>query len=88
MNACLQFEDHAGNVVYEQHASAAGDFHFVAEEEGEYKLCFTAADFHTAQASWQELALRQGVWVTQSHCAGKPESSRIDGQCSTVSGLA
>ena len=42
-SAALQFEDQHGNVIYERHANPGGDFHFIAAEEGEYKLCFTVS---------------------------------------------
>ena len=37
-----QFEDPAGNVVFERHGESEGAFHFTTTAEGEYKLCFTA----------------------------------------------
>jgi hypothetical protein len=46
-----RFEDPQGHLVYERHGSASGEFHFVSGDEGEYKLCFTAKDYHTAQGT-------------------------------------
>ena len=37
-----QFEDPQGQLVFDRHGSSDGDFHFTANSEGEYKLCFTA----------------------------------------------
>lgn len=46
-----RFEDPQGQLVFDRHASSDGDFHFTANSEGEYKLCFTAKDYHTAQGT-------------------------------------
>lgn len=75
-----RFEDNEGTVIYEQHSETTGDFHFVAAGEGEYKLCFTAADYHSAQLTrigltwrsgaeahnWQEVAKKENLNVVQT----------------------
>ncbi|KAL4420637.1 hypothetical protein ABPG75_010293 [Micractinium tetrahymenae] len=45
------FEDPNGALVFERHGAADADFHFTSAAEGEYKLCFTAKDYHTAQGA-------------------------------------
>lgn len=45
----VRFEDPNGALVFERHGASEADFHFTTAVEGEYKLCFTAKDYHTAQ---------------------------------------
>ncbi|KAL4451435.1 hypothetical protein ABPG77_009507 [Micractinium sp. CCAP 211/92] len=47
----VRFEDPNGALVFERHGASEADFHFTAAIEGEYKLCFTAKDYHTAQST-------------------------------------
>lgn len=56
----VRFEDAAANVVFEQRGNSQGDFHFIAAEEGEYKLCWTVADYATAQTTRLRLNWRSG----------------------------
>ncbi|KDD77193.1 emp24/gp25L/p24 family GOLD domain-containing protein [Helicosporidium sp. ATCC 50920] len=49
-HTAAQIEDPAGVVIYENKAAPTGHFTFVSgDSEGEYKLCFTARDYPTAQ---------------------------------------
>ncbi|EFN52619.1 hypothetical protein CHLNCDRAFT_138690 [Chlorella variabilis] len=73
------FEDPQGQLVFERHGSAGAEFKFVSNGEGEYKLCFTAKDYHTAQGTrikmkwttgaeahdWQAVAKKDNLNVIQ-----------------------
>lgn len=74
-----RFEDPQGQLVFERHGSAGAEFKFVSNGEGEYKLCFTAKDYHTAQGTrikmkwttgaeahdWQAVAKKDNLNVIQ-----------------------
>jgi hypothetical protein len=70
----LRVEDPHGAVVASAADVAAAEFTIKLSEEGDYKLCFTARDFHAAQSTRVALDWREGVDATDWEAVAKKDN--------------
>ncbi|PSC71761.1 transmembrane emp24 domain-containing p24delta4-like [Micractinium conductrix] len=73
----VRFEDPAGALVFERHGSAEGEFQFQSSGEGEYKLCFTARDYHTAQGTRIRMQWNTGAAAHDWEAVAKKENLNV-----------
>ncbi|PRW21135.1 Transmembrane Tmp21 [Chlorella sorokiniana] len=72
-----RFEDPQGQLVFERHGSSEGDFHFTSNGEGEYKLCFTAKDYHTAQNTRIRMKFSTGAEAHDWEAVAKKDNLNV-----------
>lgn len=73
----VRFEDPNGAMVFEKRSAANGDFHFTSAGEGEYKLCFTAKDYHTAQGTRIRMKWTTGVEAHDWEAVAKKDNLNV-----------
>ncbi|KAI3430855.1 hypothetical protein D9Q98_009264 [Chlorella vulgaris] len=72
-----RFEDPQGVLVFEKQGSATGEFSFISNGEGEYKLCFTAKDYHTAQGTRIKMKWSTGVEAHDWQAVAKKDNLNV-----------
>mmetsp|Transcript_11866 Transcript_11866/g.37701 ORF Transcript_11866/g.37701 Transcript_11866/m.37701 type:complete len:217 (+) Transcript_11866:143-793(+) len=70
----VQVESPNGNVLYNQRAMTSGQYAFTANEQGDYKVCFTARDMPTARQTKIRLDWKTGVAATDWDAIAKKEN--------------